>query len=267
MQLEDSFVRYLNDRGYQPIVVPTGSFLPPMVCILDPDRGHYEFRYKLKDALLAGAQELEIIEGPAVDLEKEKVTKAGGEISISFMQKLAAMFGIAGAPELDVSADIDKGATFNFQNVTSKSVLLGPIQDLLAAQVDKTKIPDDEDMAAGNVHVAYAFLYASALERTYSDNFGAKAKVGAEVADVASFKIAGHVEKTNGESQKFDQKTHTNPQPVAFAFKVAQLKYTAIGVTLKGVETPGEGYEEFEGEPEPYLFDTQVVIDFTGSLK
>ena len=257
----DPFVKYLNERGYQPIVVAKGGIFPPMICILDAKRKRYEFRYKLEDVLLPGARPLEVNEGAVVDMEKEKVAKQGGELSVGFMSKIAALFG-AGNAKIDVAGDVNKGATFNFQNVISKFVLLGPCADVLTKYVDKNKVPDDDDMRAGNVHVAYDFLYAGSLERHYANDWNAKAGVEGGVPEALSFKLAGHVENKNGEAEKFDQAKHQNPQRVAFAFKVAQMKYTPGGVTLKGSDEPGEGFNQFEGKHPYYLFDPQAVIEF-----
>lgn len=256
----DPFVKYLNERGYQPILVAVGGLLPPMVCILDPKQKRFEFRYELKDVLLPGAKAPEAKEVAAIDMQKEKVTEANGKLSIGFMGKVAAFFCMEG-PKVDLAADMDKGATFNFSNVTCKAVLLGLCTDALNESLNEAKIPNDDDMKAGLVHIAYDFLYSSSLTREYNDNKGFAGEAGGAVPQAVSLGLAAHYKNKNGELEKYDEAKHPLHMPVAIAFKVAQMQYTPKGITLKGVLTDAEGLGERE-EDDPYLAAPQAVIDF-----
>ena len=135
--LSDRFIRYLNDRGYQPILVPRGGIVPPMVCLLDSERGRYEFRNKLANLLTRPAPGLDFTEAPAPEFNQAKISKSGGQVSIGFLQSIGKVFG---APKLDVSAEADRNNTFNFQDVIVRSVLTGPIESALQSGVKPEKL-------------------------------------------------------------------------------------------------------------------------------
>jgi hypothetical protein len=253
--LSDRFIRYLNDRGYQPILVPRGGIVPPMVCLLDSERGRYEFRNKLANLLTRPAPGLDFTEAPAPEFNQAKISKSGGQVSIGFLQSIGKVFG---APKLDVSAEADRNNTFNFQDVIVRSVLTGPIESALQSGVKPEKLGDNDDFAAGRVHIAYDFLYARKIEMSRGTSAKGEGAASADGGPAATFKIGVHAAGTDVDNTKYDN------EPAAFAFRVAQVSYDdkAKRYRVRDVEPRGSGESEAGGPEERYVYETGQVLKF-----
>jgi hypothetical protein len=268
--LNDKFIRHLNVRGYQPILVPHARLLPPMVCLLDRERGRYEFRNELAKLLPRPAPELDFTEAKAPEFSQAKISSKGGKVSVGFLASFCSMFGL-GASKINVSAEADNNNSFNFQNVIVRSVLTGPIESALQSGVKPEKLGDKDDFAAGRVHIAYDFLYARKFEMLRGANvkgeFGAGADGGA-VGTVAVDLHAGGKDAGNETYGKGDTAA-AEPEPAAFAFRVAQVSYDEKTKRYKVRDAEPRGAGESEaGRPErKYLYDTGQVFSFGDSPK
>ncbi|MDQ6684009.1 MAG: hypothetical protein M3Z16_02675 [Pseudomonadota bacterium] len=261
--LNDQLIAFLNSKGYQPILLPKGGVQPPTVYILDKSRQRYEMHRSFNSLLPPGVAPLAAALESAPSFDKLQASKQHGEVSVSFMRGLLEKFGIGGAPRIDALAKADADASFTFGKVRSRHIAIGTLEDAMAQQpgafaksVAQKFSPDDLD--SGLIHVGYEYLYSNAIEMHQGGSVTGELAMSASAGDQAEIKVGAGAHREDGEGVRY-----AGREPVAFAFRVAQLQRVDGAFRLRGWQSEGAGMNATDAERELYVYRTGQVFEIT----
>ena len=262
--LNDQLIAYLNSKGYQPILLGKAGIEPPSFFILDKAQQRYVLLRSFNSVLPVGVAP--VAAGPllpAMEFARITASKQHAEVSVSFMKGLLERFGIGGAPRLDALAKADADAAFSFGDVHYRRVDLGDLEDAMAqdpkafAKSFALKLTRAE-LDAGLIHVGYEYLYSGAVEMHQGGSVTGKVAMSASFAKAAKVKAG-----LGAQGQAGERMGHDGDEPVAFAFRVAQLQLVDGIFRLRGWQREGAGMNATDAEREPYVYRTGQVFEIS----
>jgi len=256
--LKDEFIKYLNSKGYMPILVPRVGLLPPTIYRLEGER---YIRQADLVAWLEGRPDLKALlkttPRDATDLTKQMAAKKGGKTSFSLLDKIISFFGSAVAPKLEAAADAGDDVKFSFKDCQVREVVPDTVITVLNA------VPSKKFGAALNakkVHIACEYLYARQVEISVGKTFTGSINLGVDAPGVGRFDAEAHANSTGGESASYG--SDGSKDPVAIAFRVARVTFENKKYELEWDGPPGTGLLPRQGAPKkPYLSLTGQIYE------
>jgi hypothetical protein len=244
-------MNFFSTKGYQPILVARSNLRPPDIYLLDEDQ--YQRFGPLSDVLSEEIQ-FKLSSGVAPALETVEVKGRTG--SFKFMQNLLERFGWLGTAKAAGNLNLSGDEIFRLRNVTLMTVAPVEIEAALNKSLDSKKL-GLERIKAASVHVVYEYLYSGGLDVTLGNQSNASIDLKADV-----FKSAEAEAAASARRDSVDTTAHHNKgEPVAVAFKAAQLTRTGSAWRLNLKSRQGAGIAP---PTDPYIFKPNVVLDFEG---
>jgi hypothetical protein len=262
--INDTFIEFLNNRGFLPILQPTGGLVPPTIYLVDREHSLCMLHGFLNQ-MVPTRHALAVNQGPSSDLENLVASKADASVSVSFFERVLKLFGISGSAKLDAAAKAQDEAKFAFGNVKSllvdpaaiESVLNMPgsekgssIGDGVRSRFKRTEFDE------GLVHVAYEFLYSNKIELRVGASITSDVRVEATVTEVASAKLGVGAGKSSGAATLYDGK-----EPVAFAFRLAQILHEQDRYYVRATNKRGAGLSATDTAADPYIVETGRIFE------
>jgi hypothetical protein len=253
--IHDPLIKYLNQRGYMPIVLPRGGLMPPTLYSLEGNR--YVLIRSLASLVDKRADLKRVLQTtawPTPELEKEIAALHAGKASIGFLGKILARLGIGGDPRIEAALDAGDDTRFKFEGVELRSVEPGLVLDVIR------KLPQadfgDAALASHKLHIAYEYLYARKVSIGTGDVLDGSFKAGGKIAEVAEIGVSVQGKRTRAELTSYN-----GGEPVAFAFKVGRLLRSKGAYGFEWQVQPGFGLAPEEEGPKPYLSRTGQVYE------
>lgn len=243
--MTDALIRFLNERGYQPVLLPRTGLVPPDLYGVDNHRNLT--RYGPLNHHLEHTISDEPDQSQIPDIEHVETTRKSLKKATTFLNDALQCIGLPAAPSLNASLVRSTGLRFLLTGVIAKGIpptkLFTTVGTFREGGIPKEVIKD------GKLHIAYTYLYANTLIMQTADGtvFDVNAAVDWSNVLTADGRVA--VERIGGTKLSF---ARADGEPVAFAYQAGQL-------------TRGDGQWEFypgvlrrvdKGEPEtavPYI--------------
>ena len=248
--MPDSLVRYLNQRGYQPVLLPRTGARPPDLYAMT--NSGLDFIGSLISFLPGRKRAPKCDEGALADIQEVETTAKSLEGSVSFLKNVFHTIGLSGAPKAAANAAKNAKFMFRFENVTYTRAGLVDLSRLVAA------LPIEGVPAAyrssADLHVAYEYLYAAKLtmQRSGSASAGAGAATGT-IDQMFSLQAKGRIKSDSLSTLSFKAR---DEGPAVFAYKALKLRRLADGWMLEAPPIDSAGFirtdEAAAGKP-PYL--------------
>jgi hypothetical protein len=198
------------------------------------------------------------------DIEGVRTSEKAASGSIRFLVNAFRVLGIE-SPAIDIAFAGGSSLTFSFRGLLAVRVDPTKIDSLLV-DLDTTAVPEDQ-IEAGKLHIAYEYLYASALCVSRSDgrSFGGDAQ--ARLSEWFDIAAAGATTLRRNTVIRFER---IGGERAAFAYKAGRLDRSRTGWTFRpevvNVRRHVVTFESSTGgeparEPRPYLPARGVVLD------
>ena len=231
----DPFMRFMNGKGYMPIVHPKSGVSPPVVLTLKGDQ-YFDTReiVELLTSRKLSTDGLVVDYQAAADFEKDLSNNQSGKVSIGFLGNILSKLGIGGDPKVAAHANHGDQTKYCFQGVSIKSVSPGLIRD----RIHDLK-PDDfdsDDLRNGNVYIAYQYVYAKKLIVGTGDNLAAGFDASVDIHNAAKIEVSA-----GGDRVRIDMASFNGEEPVAFGFKAGQLSLKDGKYHFEWLMPPGVG--------------------------
>jgi hypothetical protein len=219
--LKDEFIKFLNSKGYMPILVQRVGLLPPTIYRLEGTQyirqadlvDWVEGRPDLKELLKSTPRD-------ANDFGKEMAAKKAGKISLGLTDQVISFFNKAFTAKLEAAADAGDDVKFSFKDCEVREVLPDKIMSVL------NELPSKRFGAAlgqKKVHIACEYLYARQVDISIGNKSGGSLNVGVEGGGVGKFGAEGEAKTTGGETASYG--LGKGKEPVAIAFRVARVTF------------------------------------------
>jgi hypothetical protein len=213
--MPDALVNLLNNKGYQPVLLPQTDLLPPdLYNVADGmlmRRGQLSFYLPPVSGLSVGEAKLP-------DLEEKFTTRKSLAAAVSFLQDALECLGISSIPKLDLSFAAKTGLRFAFTDVTSRSVPVAGLDQIIQG-VNLGAIPA-RYVEEGNLHIAHKYIYARKLLMMRQDQ--RRFDLGAS-GDISEFIKLGEKAKVEVESEIKISFSKPGRERIAFAYKSVRL--------------------------------------------
>ena len=259
----DALVIELNARGYNPILMPRTGAVPPEIYLYDIDTQSLTRWGRLGACVPPGALPSTLNEGELPDLQHRATSKKGASAGGSFLKNGLACIGIDAAPKLDLSFAQGHDLTFSFTGTTFRGLDPADI-GAAVAQFNPGAIPASQ-VAAGMVHIAYEYAYATSLLLSTADTVSAG-------IDFKALKIDHFIDLGGKATVAAVDKTTLSftghGAPAAFACKVGRLEKRGKRWDFYAIEVLGQGLTADEGGvDQPYLLYRGAVLQVTDLMK
>jgi len=253
--LTDEVIKYLNNIGYMPIVVPRSGIVPPTVYRHEEDT--YIRIADLNDWLDARPELQALLSTKpesAVDLGNELNDRKAGKASISLFAQISAIFS-AGAPNVEAAGEAGGEVQIMYDDCTTRVVVPDKVEKALAGVKPEQFGPA---LGEGKVHIAYEYLYASKVKASVKSNAGGSASASAAIAGVGKAEATASANRGASETMTWEGKA--GQEPVAIAFKVAQVKLVGGHYQLNFGSGPGKALVA-GAKGKPYISLTGQVYE------
>jgi len=250
--MPDSLVRYLNQRGYQPVLLPHTRADPRPPDLYSMSASGLTYLDSLMSFLPGRRRAPKCEEGALADIQEVDTTAKSLEGSVSFLKNVFHAIGITGAPKASANAARNSKFMFRLEGVTYKRAGLVDLNRLVTA-LPVESVPEAFRTAA-DLHVAYEYLYAAKLtmQRSGSASAGAGAATGT-IDQMFSLQAKGRIKSDSLSTLSFAQR---DIGPAVFAYKALKLRRLANGWMLEAPPIDSAGFirtdEAGAGRP-PYL--------------
>jgi len=241
--LDDPFMVYMNNKGYNPIVLPKSGVSPPMVMILESD--HYSDMRELTELLTSRKLSTEGLVAnyePAAGFEKDLANNKSGKVSVTLFDRLLSGIGLSGDATIKAHANQGGQTKYQFQEVYVKNTFPGVIRERIGNL--ESDVFDDADLKEDRVYIAYQYVYAKKLIIGNGNNmaagFGGKGKVGG-AADIEV--------SASGDSVRIDVAKYNGNEPLAFGFKAGRLTRRTGKYHFEWLMPPGKNLNAKRDEP------------------
>jgi hypothetical protein len=254
--MADRLVRWLNERGYQPVLLPETRMEPPDLYVYQQHRLRYWDQ--LKKYLPAGAPLPAAKDSQLSDIHLVQTTQKTLDGTLGFIGNALRKLGIESGPNMDLSFAGTGELTFSIVGVTCKEVSLAEITELV--KILKQELLPQDYLRSGVLHIAYKYAYAQKLEMKRADGGKFYGNItGIQVEELMKIKASGSVEVKNGDSLVFDS---NGKESVAFAYKAARLRSAGDGfdVLPEDMKHLTGGDENILSESQFYLPAPEVVL-------
>lgn len=251
----EALLSFFTARGYQPILAARSNLSPPDIYFLESDR--YKRFGALDQALSSQAVLPTPSEGVVSELENIDTRSKDAQLSLVFFKSLIERFGLSGSPSITAKGALKGDEILRFQGVTVRTVDPLAIEKALNAGLEIDKLGSDR-IATGVVHIAYEYLYSSRVEVVFGNRNSASIGLNAGFTDVAEAKADSSFAKDN-----VDVATHHGKKnPVAIAFKAAQLVRREKSWRLRMIITSAVGIDPRQAINTPYVFKPNSILTF-----
>jgi hypothetical protein len=254
--MADRLVKWLSERGYQPVLLPETGMEPPDLYVFQDHRLRYWD--KLKNYLPGRVAPPAINDSQLSDIQLVQTTQKNLAGTLSFIGNALRKLGIESGPNMDLSFAGTGELTFSLVGVTCKEVGLVEITKLVK-NLKQNLLPEGY-LEKGVIHIAYKYAYAQKLEMKRVDSGKFQGNItGVQVEQLMNIKTSGSVEVKNGDSLIFDSKGST---PAAFAYKAARLRVAGDGfdVLPEDMKHLSGGDEKVLSESKFYLPAPEFVL-------
>lgn len=249
MSSRDPLIAELNQDGYQATWIVQTGLVPPDVYSLEQlPSGRRLLRRGALSHYLPAAAALPLSRGLGPDIQHHRTSQHKYGAVFQFFRSILRRD--AGA-NLDFATGSD--LTFQFTGVTYARIEVAAL-DALLPNLALPSIPDD-DIAAGRIHIAYEYLYATSVVMTRADNKAFDGDVTAKLPQTVDANLRTKIVVDN-----HTQLTLSSIDPIAFAYKAGQLQRNAgrwhlrLTASLRDGVTPSKA---------PYLPAEDEVLEPT----
>jgi hypothetical protein len=184
------------------------------------------------------------------------------EISLSLRRFILApktlgpAFGFGGSLASSAKANLTGNEVLSFQNVTVSTIPPATIEVALNAGLETEKL-GDERIEHGIVHVVYEYLYSSKVEIILGNGNHASIGLRGNASNAAKAKV-----EASSEGKKVDSTSyHERDEPLAVAFKAAQLVKIGSNWRLRLIRTSGVGIDPQQATRSPYVFKPNETLN------
>lgn len=214
--MSDAFVKLLNSKGYQPVLLPRSGLVPPDLYTFTTNRlarwGSFG-EFLPKDVTFVA----EVASLP--DIEYKYTSSKKQSAAVSFLKAALACVGIESAPKLDLSFAGGIDMMFAFSGVTLRAVSAGSIARAVA-RLNHDSLPK-EVVDGGEVHIAYEYVYAKSLLMSRKDMKSFDSGVAGAIGNYFDLGARGTVNLASQTTISFSPASGTE---AAFALKVGQIR-------------------------------------------
>jgi hypothetical protein len=246
--MADKLVRWLNDRGYQPVFIPVAGVHPPELYVFIKPR--LVRLGTLKSYLPSGKTLPAVASNRLADIQIAQTSAKSVRGTAKFLGNALRGIGITQAPGLDLSFAGTGDFVFDLADVTYEETAPAAIMELLKDL--RTELIPRNYMQDGRLHVAYHYAYASKLEIRKADGGKFEGNVSAtEIDNFIKLGSAASVKVENGDALVF---TPRKSERVAFAYKAGELRRAGRRLEFFPEEVARfAGVAGAEGEAPAYL--------------
>jgi len=228
--MADALVKWLSNRGYQPVLLPASGYQPPELYVAaKPSLNRLG---PLKDFLPKNLTLPKARTGRVPDIQVVQTTQKSVNAAAKFLDNALSVWGITHAPGLDLSFIGQGNIVFTFTEASYEEVSIPEVARLILHLKDDA-LPK-EFRKKGLLHVVYHYLYAGKLEMRRSDKESFQENItGVEIEKLFKLGIQGKVQVTNGNTLLFGPGHATR---AAFAYKAGRIRSSGAHYEL----VPGE---------------------------
>lgn len=227
--MADKLVKWLNERGYQPVYMPLNGINPPELYHYSKPR--LSRVGPLRGYLPPGTHLPKNRTGDIPDIQIVQTSTKGITGAAKFLSGALQALGIAHAPAIDLSFAGSGDFIFRFVGVTYEEIDPAALATLVPKLLTD-KVPA-QILTSGQLYIAYHYAYAAKLEMRRADQKQFKGDVtGVQIENVVDIRAGGKVDVKDSDTLVF---TATS-KPAVFAYKVGPLEVGG-GFFPGGIET------------------------------